>query len=131
MAIFTFVKNLINKKKINIFNQGNHYRDFTFIDDVTDATLEVLVSKKKFFQKNYNVFNIGNNKPIKLLKLINILEILTKKKFKKSFLDIQKGDVYKTYADINKIQSVVNYRPKTNIKDGLRKFIEWYKSYYK
>jgi UDP-glucuronate 4-epimerase len=131
MAIFTFVKNLINKKKINIFNQGNHYRDFTFIDDVADATLEVLVSKKKFFQKNYNVFNIGNNKPIKLLKLINILEILTKKKFKKSFLDIQKGDVYKTYADINKIQSVVNYRPKTNIKDGLRKFIEWYKSYYK
>ena len=131
MAIFSFLKNLINKKKINIYNQGNHYRDFTYIDDIVDGTLKILINKKKFYKKNFNIFNIGNNKPIKLLKLINLIEHLTKKKFKKNFLNIQMGDVYKTYADIDKIQSVIDYKPKTNIKHGLVKFIEWYKKYYK
>jgi UDP-glucuronate 4-epimerase len=131
MAIFSFVKNLINNRKINIYNKGNHYRDFSYVDDIVDGTQKILFSKKKFFRKNFNVFNVGNNNPIKLLKLINLIENILGKKFKKKYLPMQKGDVFKTYSDIKKIQRIIKYQPKINIETGLKKFILWYREYYK
>jgi UDP-glucuronate 4-epimerase len=130
MAIFSFVKNLIENKKINIYNNGNHYRDFTYVDDIIDGTLKILLSKKKFFKNNFNIFNLGNNIPIKLTKLIYLIENILNKKFTKRYLPLQKGDVFKTCADIKKIQSVIKYKPKTNIKIGLQNFINWYRGYY-
>jgi UDP-glucuronate 4-epimerase len=125
------VKNLINNRKINIYNKGNHYRDFSYVDDIVDGTQKILFSKKKFFRKNFNVFNVGNNNPIKLLKLINLIENILGKKFKKKYLPMQKGDVFKTYSDIKKIQRIIKYQPKINIETGLKKFILWYREYYK
>jgi UDP-glucuronate 4-epimerase len=131
MAIFSFVKSLISGQKINVFNQGNHYRDFSYVEDVAEGTQKILFSKKKFYNKNFNVFNIGNNNPIKLLKLVNLIENIIGKKFKKRYLPMQKGDVFKTYSSISKIQKIIQFKPKTNIETGLKKFILWYCKYHK
>jgi len=126
MAIFSFVKDALENKKIDIFNKGNHHRDFTFIDDVADITVKILLSKKN--SKN-EIYNIGNNKPIKLSRLIYLIEKKLNLKIKKNFLPFQKGDVFKTYANINKTKKDFNYKPKENIETGLSKFIKWYKNY--
>jgi UDP-glucuronate 4-epimerase len=130
MAIFSFVKKLYERKKINIFNRGNHYRNFTYIEDLVDATSKILLYKKDFFKKKFNIFNVGGNKTIKLSKLINYIEIIAGKEFKKNYVNKQKGDVFITSACNLKIQSIINYKPKTNIIDGLKKFISWYKQFY-
>lgn len=126
MAIFSFVENALKKKKINIFNQGNHYRDFTYIDDVVDITIKILLAKKK---SNNEIYNIGNNKPIKLSKLIYLIEKKLNLKIKKKLLPFQKGDVFKTFANIKKTKKDFNYNPRNNIESGVSKFIEWYKNY--
>ena len=126
MAIFSFVKNAIKNKEINIFNKGNHQRDFTYIDDVANITAKILLSKKH--SKN-EIYNIGNNKPIKLSRLINLIEKKLNLKIKKKLLPFQKGDVLKTCANISKTKNDFNYNPKENIETGLSKFIKWYKSY--
>ena len=131
MAIFSFVKSLISGQKINVFNQGNHYRDFSYVEDVAEGTQKILFSKKKFYNKYFNVFNIGNNNPTKLLKLVNLIENIIGKKFKKRYLPMQKGDVFKTYSSISKIQKIIQFKPKTNIETGLKKFILWYCKYHK
>ena len=126
MAIFSFVKNAIQNKEINIFNKGNHQRDFTYIDDVADITAKILLTKKH--SKN-EIYNIGNNNPIKLSRLIYLIEKKLNLKIKKKLLPFQKGDVLKTYANINKTKNDFNYNPKENIETGLSKFIKWYKKY--
>jgi UDP-glucuronate 4-epimerase len=137
MAYFSFTKNIIEGKEINVYNEGKMMRDFTYIDDITDAISRILLlkslDKNGDFSSNvpYNVFNIGNNNPISLYEFIETLEMLIGKKAIKVNLPMQKGDMEKTYADISELNELFGFQPKTSIKEGLSKFVEWYKSYYK
>lgn len=141
MAYFMFTKNIINGKSIDIFNNGNMERDFTYIDDIVEGIIKLL-SKPPLanLDKNidasisfapYRIFNIGNNKPVKLLHFIEVLEQLIGKKAIKNFLPMQAGDVKVTYADINNLAKTIGFYPKTSINDGLSEFVKWYKQYYK
>jgi UDP-glucuronate 4-epimerase len=128
MALFKFVKNIIKKKPISIFNQGKHSRNFTYIDDVVSALIKISEKKDK---KNYNVINIGNNKTIKLIDFIKEVEIILGTKAKKIFLPLQKGDVPNVRADVSKLEKYFNYKINTDISYGIRKFVDWYKEYYR
>ena len=129
MALFKFTKNIIKGKPIEVFNKGKHVRDFTYIDDIVDGIIKVVLDKKNKFGSK--IFNIGNGKKIKLLKYIQLIEKNLKKKARKKFLPLQKGDVYKTHSDTRLIKKYFNYNPKTGVNHGIKKFIEWYISYFK
>ncbi len=145
MSIFMFVKNIIENKKIDIFNYGKHERSFTYVDDIVDGVCSLIkkVPKKNLLKKNkkflnvdesfapYNLVNLGNDRSVKLMDLINRIEKLLAKKSKKKLLKIQPGDIFKTKANIVKLKNINNKFPKTQINDGLIKFIDWYKKYYK
>ena len=128
MAPFLFVKSAYEDRKINVFNNGHQRRDFTYIDDVTEAIF--LLYKKRDEICGHQLINIGNGSPTNLLDFITIIEKETGKKFIKKFLDAQKGDVKLTYADTSKLNTIINYKPKTSINDGVKKFVFWYKKYY-
>tara|TARA_Y100000768_G_scaffold389020_1_gene390447 strand:+ start:10244 stop:11296 length:1053 start_codon:yes stop_codon:yes gene_type:complete len=144
MALFLFVKAILNNKPINVFGYGNMKRDFTYVDDIT-ASISLLLNKapkvnSKFNLKNpisgessapFSVFNIGNNNPVNLMDFINEIEKQLDKKAMKKLLPIQDGDVIETYANVNKLQNLINFKPRTSIKFGVKKFIEWYLKYYK
>ena len=139
MAYFKFVKNIYDGKPIEIFGQGKMYRDFTYIDDIIEGILKILNNGPPFLhEKNvktlnktpWEIYNLGNNKSVSLEKFVNTIELLTEKKPKKIYLDLQPGDMKFTLADISKAQKKLNFNPQTSIKDGLFKFIEWYKSFY-
>ena len=144
MSIFLFVKNIIEKKPINIFNFGKHERSFTYIDDIVNGIYILInkIPKKQITKKNkknlrvdesyapYNIINLGNDKSVKLMDLVEKIEIILGKKSKKKFLKIQPGDISKTKASVKKLKLVNKGFSKTNINTGLVKFIEWYKKYY-
>jgi len=142
MALFLFTKNILENKPINIFNNGNHIRDFTYVDDVAKSVFYISkkipnknkVIKNKHFPSEssapFRVVNIGNNKPIKLLEYIKQIEIKLNIKSKKKYLPLQKGDIRMTLADNNKIKKLINFKPNTSIKFGISKFIDWYLKYY-
>ena len=139
MAYFKFVKNIYDGKPIEIFGQGKMYRDFTYIDDIIEGILKILNNGPPFLhEKNvktlnktpWEIYNLGNNKSVSLEKFVNTIELLTEKKPTKIYLDLQPGDMKFTLADISKAQKKLNFNPQTSIKDGLFKFIEWYKSFY-
>jgi len=139
MAYFKFVKNVYDGKPIEIFGQGKMYRDFTYIDDIVDGILKVLNNgppicsdKTNKISKNtpWEIYNLGNNKSVSLKKFVNIIEVLTEKKAKKKYLDLQPGDMKSTLANISKAQKKLNFNPQTSIEVGLFKFIEWYKNFY-
>ena len=130
MALFKFVKNIISNKSIDLYNNGNHQRDFTYIDDVTTSIIKVL-NKIPKPQEPFNILNIGSNNPKKLINFVNIIESILKKKAKKNNLKFQIGDVKKTHANINKIKKLINYSPRTNLTNGINNFIDWYKKFYK
>lgn len=143
MAYFSFTKNIIEGKPIKVFNNGDLERDFTYIDDIVEGIFRLLDKEPQQLSNwdrekaqpstsfaPYRVFNIGNNKPVKLIEFINTLEEAIGKKAVKEFLPMQPGDVYSTYADIKYLNDLVNYKPSTNIKDGLNNFVDWYKSFY-
>jgi UDP-glucuronate 4-epimerase len=129
MALFKFTKNILENKPIEIFNYGKHTRDFTYIDDIIEGIEKCLLHNKS--KINFNVLNLGNSKPIKLIEFIKIIEKNLNKESKKKFLSIQKGDVFKTHSSIKKANNEVNFFPKTNHKLGIKKFISWFKTYYK
>ena len=133
MALFKFVKNIIQKKPIDIFNNGKHSRDFTYVDDIVQGIYRIIVSKNKNSKKKipYQVFNIGRGKSEKLMDFIKEIENNLKIKSKKKFLPLQKGDVEKTYADTSKLFKNFNYKPKISIKIGIKNFVNWYTRYYK
>jgi UDP-glucuronate 4-epimerase len=131
MAIYNFTNKLFCNKKINIFNYGNHSRDFTYIDDVVNYVYKIFLFKKNFFNKKFNVFNLGNNNPVKLKKLIKLIEKNFQRKFRINLIAKQKGDVQKTFADIRKIKKITGSLPSTSIEEGIKKFSIWYKNYYK
>ena len=129
MALFKFTKNIIENKKIDVYNKGNHSRSFTYIDDIVDAIeslLEHYISKNNF----YDVLNIGGEKSINLMDFIKTIENKLGLKAKINFMPKQLGDVEKTESDCSKITSLVNYKPKVSIEDGISNFIDWYKEYY-
>jgi UDP-glucuronate 4-epimerase len=143
MAYFSFTKNILEGKPIKVFNHGNMRRDFTYIDDIVEGMVRLLdkppVSNQNWDRMSpdpsssyapYKIYNIGNNQPVKLLDFIETLESLLGVKAKMEFLPMQPGDVEATYADIDDLQKAVGFHPSTSIEDGLRKFIEWYRSYY-
>ena len=128
MATFIFTKKILEKKKINIFNYGNMKRDFTYIDDIVKGIKGAVNLKGDY---KHRVYNLGNNKPENLKRFISIIEKKLKIKAKRNLLPIQPGDVAKTSADIDESKRELNFNPKTSIDEGIPKFIEWYKQYYK
>ena len=131
MALFSFVKNIFNNKFINVYNKGNHFRDFTYIDDATRMTIKVSKSNKYFNTKNYHrILNIGTGNPVPLKKYLNIIENEVGKKAKIKYLKIQKGDMIKTYACVKRLKSIVDINKRVSLKKGISNFVEWYKNYY-
>ena len=142
MAYFKFTKKILNGKKIDIYNKGKMYRDYTYIDDIVDGIFKLinkvpkLTSKKKIKNDSlspvapFRILNIGNTKKIYLLDFINTLEKELGKKIKKNYLPMQKGDVYSTLSDTSLLKKITNYNPKTNYKTGVKKFLNWYLNYY-
>ena len=144
MALQKFAKSIMNDEPINIFNNGNHKRDFTFIDDIVNCIVKVAEKPaepdKNWDSKNPNpstsmcpwkIYNIGNNKPVNLMDYITILEKELNKEAKKKFLPMQQGDVLETFADIDDLSNNFNYKPKISVEVGIKKFSDWFKEYYK
>ncbi|KQC30611.1 NAD-dependent epimerase/dehydratase family protein [Flagellimonas eckloniae] len=130
MAPFLFAKAMANGKQINIFNNGDMKRDFTYIDDIVEGVVKCIdykINKKPA----YNIFNIGNSKPVKLLDFVTYMEEEFGFKANKKMLPMQPGDVKTTYADTSQLENEMGYVPKTDLKDGLAKFVRWYKEYFK
>ncbi len=145
MALFKFVNNIIKNKAIEIFNYGNHARDFTYIDDIVDGIVLLIKSKKIFNTNNKNnkknfspdessspfkIFNIGSGKKTALMKYVKIIEKNLKINAKKKYLPLQKGDIRSTLSNINSLKKF-GYKPKVNPENGIKKFINWYRDYYK
>ena len=132
MATWIFTERILNNQPIKVFNKGNMYRDFTYIDDIIEGTMSIYDFLSNTTNKVISdVYNIGNNSPVNLLDFINIIESSLGKTATKTMLPMQLGDVEKTYADITKIQTDFNFKPSTSIKRGVPKFLEWYKKYHK
>ena len=132
MALFKFTKNIIAKKPIEIFNRGNHKRDFTYIDDVAEYIVRIKdkVPKKSRSSIPFNILNVANGKWTNLMTLINLIEKKLNIKAIKVFKKLQPGDIKETLADTQKLRKLTNYKPKTSIKIGVNKFVEWYLSYH-
>lgn len=132
MAYFSFTNKIMNGEKIKIFNNGDMYRDFTYIDDIVQGIENMLCNPPEADENGdkATVYNIGNNSPEKLMYFIETLEKALGKTAEKEFLPMQPGDVYQTYADVTPLVEKFGFRPSTSIEDGLAKFVEWYKSYY-
>ena len=140
MAYFSFTDKLIKGEKIKIFNYGNCKRDFTYIDDIVEGIIRVMQGVPDM-EIPYNVYNIGNSDPVNLLDFVNILqeELIRAKVLPedydfdshKELVPMQKGDVEVTYADTTPLEKDYGFKPNTPLREGLRKFSEWYKDFYK
>jgi len=132
MAYYSFTKNILAGKEIQVYNHGDQMRDFTFIDDIVEGILRLMDNAINHPGRlQHPVYNLGNNQPVKLIEFIEILESLLHKQAVKKFVPGQPGDVTVTYADISASQNDFDYQPSTGIKDGLARFTEWFLSYYK
>jgi len=143
MALQKFTRAILSGKKIQVFNYGNHRRDFTYIDDIVEGVARVL-DKPAASNPEWNgnhpdsgsskapwrIFNIGNNNPVELMDYIEALENTLGKKAEKIFLPLQPGDVPDTYADVNDLVKRFNYKPSTTVDEGIARFIRWYLEYY-
>lgn len=143
MSLFLFTRNILEGKPIDVFNYGNHRRDFTYIDDIVEGVIRVIDQPA---QANpnwsgtapdpgtstapYRVYNIGNNNPVQLLTFIETLEKCLGKTAIKNFLPLQPGDVPDTYADVTDLVNDLGYKPNTLLEDGIRNFVVWYKEFY-
>ena len=133
MAPFLFTKSILEGKPIKVFNNGNLFRDFTYIDDIINGIMGLIKAGSMIDQKlskPYSIFNIGNSKPINLMDFIELLEVALGVEAKKDFLPMQPGDVYKTYADVSKLAGHTGYNPTTDLQEGIKKFVGWYRDYY-
>jgi len=129
MALYMFTKNIIANKPIQVFNNGNMERDFTYIDDIVTGIVNVIDAPEKQ-STVYKIYNIGNSKPVKLMDFIKAIETTLGKKAIKTILPMQPGEVEKTWADLSQIKQDFNYQTKTGITEGVAAFIKWYKNYY-
>ena len=144
MALFKFTKAILQDKPIDVYNHGNHRRDFTYIDDIVEGvirTLDKIPAPDPTWTGDdpdsatsyapYRLYNIGNNQPVELMHYIEVLEKCLGKKAVKNFLPLQKGDVPATYADIDDLSRDVGFRPNTPIETGIARFVAWYREYYR
>lgn len=133
MAYFSFTQKIMKGETIKVFNHGDMYRDFTYVDDIVAGMINILSNppKKNENGVRYKIYNIGNNKPEKLMYFIETLEKCLGKEAKKEFYPMQPGDVYQTYADVTDLIEDFDFKPGTPIEEGLQKFAEWYREYYK
>lgn len=132
MAYFGFTNKIMAGEPIKIFNNGDMYRDFTYVDDIVEGICNMLNCPPAADANGdrYKVYNIGNNKPEKLMYFIETLEKAIGKTAKKEFLPMQAGDVYQTYADVSDLMRDFGFKPATSIEEGLARFAAWYKEYY-
>ena len=131
MAYYFFCKKILQNKKIEVFNNGKHKRDFTYIDEVIQSIAKILKSKELRKRKLHNVINIGRNKKIELMKLIHYLEFYLKKKANITFTKRQEADMLETYADIRFLRKFDKKFKSTDFKAGIKKFVQWFKEYHK
>tara|TARA_R110002051_G_scaffold125961_1_gene199283 strand:+ start:1282 stop:2304 length:1023 start_codon:yes stop_codon:yes gene_type:complete len=132
MAVFLFTKAITNNKAINVFNNGNMMRDFTYIDDIIEGIYRIIESEKNEAREQlYKVYNIGNNNTVKLIEFIDEIEKNLNTKAIKNLLPMQPGDVEKTWANVDQLIADYNFQPNTSVKIGIKNFIDWYKKYYK
>jgi UDP-glucuronate 4-epimerase len=143
MALFLFTRAILDGKPIDVFNYGNHRRDFTYVDDIAEG---VIRSVDRIAQPNedwsgdapdpgtsaapYRLYNIGNNQPVELMHYIEVLEECLGRKAEKNLLPLQPGDVPDTYADVDDLVRDVGYKPATTVEDGVARFVDWYREYY-
>jgi UDP-glucuronate 4-epimerase len=127
MSPFIFTRQILANKPIDLFNYGNHQRDFTYIDDIIKGIMCVVDTPPT---ENYRLYNIGNSQPEQLLTFVETLEKYLGTTAVKSLLPMQAGDVQDTYADMDGMKRDFNYSPKTSLDEGLEKFVQWYKSFY-
>ncbi|MGH0053812.1 MAG: SDR family NAD(P)-dependent oxidoreductase [Sphaerochaetaceae bacterium] len=132
MAYFSFSKQIMEGKPITVFNHGDMWRDFTFIDDIITALEHIIpnIPEENEAKDRYKVYNIGNNKPVRLKQFIEILETCLGKSAEKQYLPMQPGDVYQTYADVSPLMEDFDFRPNTPLEQGLDAFVSWFKPYY-
>jgi len=143
MALFLFTKAILNNEPIDVFNNGNLSRDFTYIDDIVEGIVKVLDSPAKsnpnWSGENpspgsssapYKVYNIGNSNPVRLMDFIEAIEAKIGKIAEKNMMPMQAGDVPSTHADVSDLERDLDYKPTTKIKDGISSFIDWYRSFY-
>lgn len=130
MAYYSFTEKIIKGEPIKVFNNGDMYRDFTYIDDIVEGIFRLLEFIPREDENNveYKVYNIGNNHPEKLMDFIEILEECIGKKAVKEFYPMQPGDVYQTFADVGDLMEDVGFKPAIKLKIGIEKFIKWYKN---
>ena len=140
MALFKFVKNIIEDKPIDVYNHGDMKRDFTYINDIVDGITKTLTKIPEGIEKlnlptnhskaPYVLYNIGNSKPVKLMDFIKAIEEILGKKAKINYFPLQPGDVNTTYADVSNLENSTGYIPSISVKEGVRQFVEWYKDYF-
>jgi UDP-glucuronate 4-epimerase len=142
MALHLFADAIVKNRSIDVYNQGNMIRDFTYVADIVWA-IENLVNKPAkgsdlwdsdfprtdISSAPYQIFNIGNNRPVRLMEYIEALERSLQTTAEKNFIELQPGDVLETHADISKLEEYINFKPSTNIQDGIDKFVEWFLAY--
>jgi UDP-glucuronate 4-epimerase len=143
MALFKFANSIVRNQEINVFNQGNHKRDFTYIDDIIGGIIRIIEKQAMIEKSNafanqdgqvkdglYKIYNIGCGNPVELGRYIMILEQALETEAKKKFLPMQPGDMLETYADITDLVKDFDYYPKTSVEDGVRNFADWFLKYY-
>lgn len=141
MAYFKFTNKLLRGEEIEIFNYGNCARDFTYIDDVVEGIVRVIDKPPTADDAPHKVYNLGNGQPVNLLEFVNVLqeELIRAEVLPadydfdahKKFLPMQAGDVPVTFADTSDFERDFNFKPSTPLRSGLRKFVEWYKNFYR
>jgi UDP-glucuronate 4-epimerase len=144
MAMWLFTKAILEGKSIDVFNNGQMRRDFTFIDDIATGVVRVAdnipTGNKEWSGAHpdpatsrapYRVYNIGNNQPVELMHMIRTLEQALGMEAKKNFLPMQDGDVPATFADVDDLMRDVGFRPGTSIETGIQRFVDWYRDYHK
>ena len=137
MALFKFVNSILNDKPIDIYNNGQMYRDFTYVDDIVHS-IKLLIDKPPLtlndnnepFISPFRLVNIANSNKIKLLDFIDVIETVLNKKAIRKYLPMQLGDVEATWADVSNLKKLTNFSPSTNFKDGIIQFVKWYREYY-
>jgi UDP-glucuronate 4-epimerase len=144
MALFLFTKNILAGQPIDVFNYGRHRRDFTYVDDIAEGVVRALdhvASPNPDFDSDspdpgtsrapYRLYNIGNQQPVELARYIEVLEDCLGRKAEKNLLPLQPGDVPDTWADVEDLVTDVGYRPATPVEEGVRRFVDWYRDYYR
>ncbi len=144
MALFLFTKAILEDRPIDVFNHGKMRRDFTYIDDIVEGVYRVIYKLPEpdpdwngddpdpcTSYAPYRIYNIGNNRQVELMRYIEVLEDCLGKKAEKNFLPLQMGDVPATYADVDDLVQDIDFKPDTPVEKGIRRFTEWYRSYYK